>query len=231
VSLRRTPLLASATGGSAAEGLSHRRTSFRCGTTEAYGTIQLVTRLAVLPLLVGVVVAAGCGSTHRAASSGTTATSTLSTATAAATPRCTSSNLAVWLGLGEGGGTAGSTYYPLELSNISNHVCHLRGFPGVSAWRGHLLGSPAQRSRTGPDRTVTLLPGETAHTVLQIADVDNFSRSRCVPVTAFGLKVIPPDETASAGVPFNFPACSKAGPVFLSVRAVEAGVGIPGHSG
>ena len=156
---------------------------------------------------------------------------TISTATAAATPRCTTANLAVWLGLGEGGDTAGSTYYPLELTNVSKQACHLRGFPGVSAWRGHLLGSPAQRSRAVPEHTVTLLPGETAHTVLQITDVSNFSRSQCAPATAFGLKVIPPDETTSAGVPFSFRACSKAGPVFLSVRAVEPRVGIPGHSG
>jgi Domain of unknown function (DUF4232) len=190
-----------------------------------------VTRFAVLPVALAALVVAGCGSKHQTASSATTVSGTATTTVAtAATPRCTSANLAVWLGLGEGGGTAGSTYYPLELSNISKHACHLRGFPGVSAWRGHLLGSPAQRSGAVPEHTVTLLRGETAHTVLQIADVSNFARSKCAPVTAFGLKVIPPDETTSAGVPFNFRACSKAGPVFLSVRAVEPGVGIPGYS-
>lgn len=102
---------------------------------------------------------------------------TFSTATAASTPRCTSSSLAVWIGLGEGGDTAGSTFYPLELSNISSHACHLRGFPGVSAWRGHLLGSPAQRSRAVLAHTVTLRPRETAHTVLQITDVGNHARA------------------------------------------------------
>ena len=79
------------------------------------------------------------------------------------------------------------------------------------------------------EHTVTLAPGETAHTVVQITDVGNFSRSQCAPVTAFGLKVIPPDETTSAGVPFNFRACSKPGPIFLTVQPVQKGVGVPGY--
>ena len=200
-----------------------------------------MTRLAVLLLCVVVLVAAGCGNGHNssaptasvathAASSSTSGTTTASVpSTVASTARCATPALAVWLGLGEGGGTAGSTFYPLELTNVSSHACHLFGFPGVSAWRGHLLGSPAQRSHAVPAHTVTLLPGETAHTVLQITDAGNFSRSRCAPVTAFGLKVIPPDETTSAGVPFNFRACSKTGPVFLTVQPVQPGVGVPGY--
>src|SRR5437773_376174 len=100
----------------------------------------------------------------------------------------------------------------------SNHACHLFGFPGVSAFAGHQLGSPAQRNHAVPKHTVTLLPGETAHTVVQITDVSNFSRSQCAPVTAFGLKVIPPDERTSLGVPFGFRACSKAGPIYLTVQ-------------
>ena len=192
----------------------------------------------LLPL---VVIVAGCGSGHHSSApapststhAGSSSTSGTTTATApstvASTARCATSALAVWLGVGEGGSTAGSTFYPLELTNISSHACHLFGFPGVSAWRGHLLGSPAQRNHAVPEHTVTLLPGETAHTVVQITDAGNFSRSQCAPVTAFGLKVIPPGETTSAGVPFSFRACSKAGPVFLTVRPVQTGVGVPGY--
>jgi hypothetical protein len=199
-----------------------------------------VARLALLLPLV--VIAAGCGNgrhsgvptasvaTHAAASStsGTT-TATVPSSVTSTTARCATSALAVWLGLGEGGGTAGSTFYPVELTNISSHACHLFGFPGVSAWRGHLLGSPAQRNHGVPKSTVTLLPGETAHTVLQISDVSNFSRSQCASVTAFGLKLIPPDETTSAGVPFSFRACSKPGPVYLTVQPIQSGVGVPGY--
>jgi len=190
-----------------------------------------------LAIALAAVVLAGCASGHKAApvASGSTSAGTV-TATAPSSPtsttaRCSTSALAVWIGVGEGGSTAGSTFYPLELTNVSSHACHLFGFPGVSAWRGHQLGSPAQRNHAVPKRTVTLLPGETAHTVLQISDVSNFSRSQCAPVTAFGLKVIPPDETTSKGVPFGFRACSKTGPVFLSVQPAQARVGVPGYPG
>jgi len=63
---------------------------------------------------------------------------------AASAPGCATSDLMVWLGI-PGDGTAGSTYYELELSNISHHTCTLFGFPGVSAVNrsGAQLGSPA----------------------------------------------------------------------------------------
>ena len=193
-----------------------------------------------LLLVLGVLALAGCGSGHHAATATSASTRTASSSTSgtttatapsapASTARCSTSALAVWIGVGEGGATAGSTFYPLELTNVSSHACHLFGFPGVSAFAGHQLGSPAQRNHAVPKHTVTLLPGETAHTVVQITDVSNFSRSQCAPVTAFGLKVIPPDERTSLSVPFSFRACSKAGPIYLAVQPVQPGVGVPGY--
>jgi hypothetical protein len=189
----------------------------------------------VLPVVLAALMIAGCGSTHHAANSipatGTTVSGmTTVSAIHASTPRCTTSALAVWLGVGEGGGTAGSTYYPLELSNISSHACHLRGFAGVSAWNGHQLGSPAARDHSQPAQTVTLARGDTAHVLLRITDVGNLPASNCSPTGATQLKVFPPDERSARFVPFSFQACSKPGPVFLSIRAVEPGVGIPGFS-
>lgn len=146
----------------------------------------------------------------------------------AMTQTCSTADLTVWLGVGEGSAAAGSTYYPLELTNISNHRCRLFGFPGVSAVSDHQLGSPAQRNRAHPTYRVSLLPGSTAHAVLQIVDVANFPSSRCKPADATGLRVYPPDQTAAAEIPFGFRACSAKGPVFLSVQAVQPGVGIPG---
>jgi Protein of unknown function (DUF4232) len=72
------------------------------------------------------------------------------------------------LGLGEGGGgTAGSTFYPLELRNVGHQPCTLNGFPGVSAVGngGSQIGPAA--SRNGQHhRTVTLAPCATAHSIL-----------------------------------------------------------------
>ena len=135
----------------------------------------------------------------------------------------------MWLGLGGGGAAAGSTYYPMEFSNISGHACHLFGFPGVSAVDGHQLGSPAGRNRTHAPQTVTLAPGATAHTVLQIVDVLNFPTAQCMPATANALRVYPPNQFASTEIPFSFDACSRKGEVFMSVEPVQPGVGVPGY--
>lgn len=149
---------------------------------------------------------------------------------AAATPRCTTAGLEVWLGVGGGGGQAGSIAYPMELTNVSGHACQLFGFPGVSAEvAGHQVGSAARRNHAAPERTVTLRAGATAHTVLQIADVSAFAASTCKPVTADGLRVFAPGAVKASQIPFRFRACSAKGPRFLSVQAVQPRVGVPGH--
>jgi hypothetical protein len=156
----------------------------------------------------------------------------LSTASAAqaATPRCTTAGLEVWLGLGGGGAQAGSTVYPMEFTNVSNRTCQLFGFPGVSAEAGgHQAGRPAARDHTVAAQTVTLHPGATAHVRLQITDVGVFAPSTCKPVTADGLRVFAPGATRAATIPFRFRACSANGPVFLHVTAMQPRVGVPGH--
>ncbi len=184
---------------------------------------MLGVRLLCLSVLA--VAAAGCG---QSVTQHTTGRAKARRATSP-TRACSTSDLEVWLGLGEGGAAAGSTYYPLELTNVSRSSCRLFGFPGVSAVRSRQLGSPAERDRSHAPRRVVLAPGETAHTVLRIVDVANYPAGRCRPTTAIGLRVNPPDQRTSAEIPFAFRACSRAGPVFLSVGAVEPGVGIPGH--
>jgi uncharacterized protein DUF4232 len=190
-----------------------------------------MARFAALSVVLAALAVAGCGSSHNATSSApASATTTSSVSASASTPPCASSALAVWLGLGEGGGSAGGVVYPLELTNISGTSCHLRGFPGVSAWAGHQLGSPAGRDHAVPAQTVTLADGDTAHALIRFANVGNFSPASCRPQTSGALRVFPPGERASRLVPFSFQACSKQGPVYMTVRAVEPGVGIPGIS-
>ena len=148
----------------------------------------------------------------------------------AATPRCTTAGLEVWLGVGAGGAQAGSTSYPMELTNVSGRTCQLFGFPGVSALvNGHQAGSAAARDHAAPAATVTLRPNTSAHAVLRIADVGVFSPAACKPVTAQALRVFAPGATRAATVPFRFRACSATGPVFLHVTAVQPKVGVPGH--
>jgi hypothetical protein len=160
---------------------------------------------------------------------GSSAGSAAVQAASTTTPRCTSSTLEVWLGLGEGGATAGSSYYPLEFTNVSGHSCHLTGYPGVSAWGTQQLGSPAARVPSDSIAPVTLRPGASGHTVLQITDVSSLPPASCKPVRASQLKVYPPGAFRAIFVPFRFRACSLAGPIFLNVAPLQPRVGVPGH--
>jgi len=166
-----------------------------------------------------------------------TITSAVTRPVSASAPRCATSALTVWLGIGAGQNAAGSTYYPMEFTNVSGQTCQLVGFPVVSAsHNGQQVGSPAQRVQSVPKRTVTLTPGATAHTVLQIVNVANFPADACTPVSATALRVNPPHRRTATEIPFSnaagsfsFSACSVEGTIFMSVRPIQAGVGVPGY--
>ncbi len=153
------------------------------------------------------------------------------TARAAAPARCPAGSLRAWLGV-PGDGYAGGTAYQLELSNVSGRACTVYGYPGVSALGpgGHPLGSAAGRDTADPVRLITLGRGATAHVLLRITDVGNYSPASCHPVTAVALRVYPPNDFGSLQVPFSFRACSARGPVYLHVRTTVTGTGIPGYS-
>jgi len=153
-------------------------------------------------------------------------------AAAAGTPACTSSGLVVWWDT-SGSGTAGSTYYGLQLTNVSGHTCSLSGYPGVSGvdLSGHQLGSAAIRNPVNKTTTITLSSGTTANAqnttavaLVKITDVANYPAATCKPVTAAGLRVYAPGQKASTLIPFPFRACSKSGPTYLQVEAVERGI-------
>jgi Protein of unknown function (DUF4232) len=161
--------------------------------------------------------------------SGSAATGTRSHAVAQ--PQCARSWLTSWMGV-PGDAAAGSTFYQLEISNVSGQTCTLHGFPGVSALGrgGKQLGSPAGRSHGHTELTVTLRPNQTAHVELQIADVSNFPRAACRPATASALSVYAPGDFAAMKFPFSFRACGRKGPVYLHVSTTISGAGIPGHT-
>lgn len=136
--------------------------------------------------------------------------------------KCSTSGLVVWLDT-NGNAAAGSTYVTLKFTNQSGHTCTLTGYPGVSALdlHGHALGSAAGRNPS-TTRVVRLAKGATASAVLQIVVAGNFPPSACHRRAAAGLRVYPPNQTASKVVPLPFEACSRTGPVFLSVKTVAA---------
>jgi hypothetical protein len=139
----------------------------------------------------------------------------------AATPACASSGLDVWLDT-QGNGTAGTTFYNLEFTNLSGSTCTLFGWPGVSGTNlaGGQLGVAASRIN-GPPHTVTLANGKTAIAILGIVDVNTLAPNACGPVTGAGLRVFPPGQTQSERIPFPFGACSKIGAVYLTIHPVQ----------
>jgi hypothetical protein len=140
------------------------------------------------------------------------------TSSVASTPSCATSGLVVWANANYGGGYAGGYYYTISFTNLSGHVCTLRGYPGVSAvsLTGHQVGSPAGWD-SATARLVRLGNGATATAQLDIADAGAF----CKPVTAAGLRVYPPNQTTSKVVPIPFSACPHAGPVWMGVEPVH----------
>jgi hypothetical protein len=139
--------------------------------------------------------------------------------------RCQTPGLVVWLDT-SGNGTAGSTYYNLQFTNLSGTSCELSGFPGVSAvgLTGARVGAAAERILTGAVVAVRLAPGATATSVLQLTDAGNFPSSACHELLAAGLRVYPPGATVSKLVPYPFEACSSEHSIFLHVRSVGKGV-------
>jgi hypothetical protein len=157
-------------------------------------------------------------------------------AVSAAIPKCTAAlgqhgNVSAWVADGQGNGSAGTIYYPLEFTNLSGRACSMYGFPGVSAISrtGKQLGSPAgwaSGGTFGTPRTVIVAPGATVHARLAYHDVGAYTPSACDPVsTTVELRVYPPDQRGAAFAFFDLEACSHAGPVYMSVGPIKPGVG------
>jgi len=145
----------------------------------------------------------------------------------AATPQCRpNTNIIVWLGLNPDGAAAGTTFYPLEFSNVGfhTHACWLSGRPTVWAvTASHAkIGPKAGRGSSG--HRITLEPGQTAHALLGI--VQKGFIPGCTNATAAGLEVGLPGSAATEPIDsFPFPACKNK--VFMHVDAFASGVAIP----
>lgn len=150
-------------------------------------------------------------------------------AAAATTTACTSANTYVWAS-STGNGTAGTTYYVLEFSNIGSKTCTLHG--NATVWgvtrTGVQLGKPA--SAQGVASTVTLAHDATAHSILGVVDTGAACPGKSV--NAAGLRVVPPGQTLPnpAGEKDevqNFSVSVCVAKSSMNVQPVRAGTGIP----
>jgi Domain of unknown function (DUF4232) len=139
-------------------------------------------------------------------------------------PRCAPSDLGVWVAVDYGQGAAGSTFLPLEFTNVGHRTCTLRGFPAVTAIarNGHQLGPAAARSNLIKPRTITLAPGRTAHAVLQYIQAVATNCAIAKQTPAFELKVHPPHRTGANHALFGFETC-PGNTVYLRVTAIRGG--------
>ena len=158
---------------------------------------------------------------------------------------CSTSGLEAWLGLGTAGVArpanadppgaypARETYYTLEFTNVSNRACSLYGYPEVSAYQdspvaGRPIGAAAIRDTSIRPKPVMLEPGATAHSVLRVTAAPR--PAGCAEVTAEELRITLPRQARPSFVPAHIPVCSQRGHVSLSVQAIQARPGIPGHT-
>jgi Protein of unknown function (DUF4232) len=220
---------------------------------------QVARRTGIATILLGTaLLAAACASSNNGSG---TAASSPATSSAAATPAqgatssapaasggssaaaspsagltgCATGNLKAAVVSGEGGAAAGSTYYPVNLTNTGSSSCSLFGYPGVS-WvsgpSGSQIGQPATRNPVITPSTVVLAPGQTAHVTIQVVDAGNYDKSTCQPVTAHWLKIFPPGQFTALYVKFSAQTCSAKLPSKLgsplSVDAVKSGQGKAG---
>jgi hypothetical protein len=157
-------------------------------------------------------------------------TSTTSPASASSLPTnggtegCTSSELAVQLGSGQG--AAGTFIFPLEFTNTSENACVLYGYPGVSGVAGSAaieVGAPAARVTTSSPAVVTLSPGAVATATLDVIDALNFPKSTCRPTAVRALRVYAPgDSTAQVVSASHVLGCASSAVTWLRVGPVKA---------
>ncbi len=174
---------------------------------------------------------AAASTTTAPTSSAPTSAAATTTAPAPATSTgvgmCLASQLTATLGAGGGAG-AGHLYPVLVLTNNGSTACWVRGYPGVSfvgLGNGTQLGAAATREASGvPVTTVTLAPGQSAHSQLNITVAGNYDATTCNPKVADGLRVYPPDETHALFVASTaYTACQNASVALLIVRPLQAG--------
>lgn len=123
--------------------------------------------------------------------------------------QCKATDLKVSIGRGDA--AAGTVYKPLVFTNVSDHPCVIQGFPGVSyvgGADGHQVGAAA--FRTGDKGApITLAKGDTASAAVGFVNVQNYDPTTCQPQPVRGLRVYPPQETASLYVDMPTTGCGN----------------------
>ena len=192
-----------------------------CKTASNFFTTFLNKYNHAIPGWKGKQIATGWG-TYTKNNSKTQFTVKWSNAKGAPAPSGGCATSALKVSLGKANGTAGTVFYPIKFVNKSKTTCTLRGYPGVSAVTksGKQIGNAAKRTPS-KFRTVTLKPGKQQSSSVGIIETGNFSKARCKPVNAAGLKVFPPNQGTAVTLKKKFSTCSSKASTSLTVRPVK----------
>lgn len=130
---------------------------------------------------------------------GTADTGSPVTQSAAAAPRCHTSELRAKIGRPSPG--AGQRNFPIVLTNTTDRTCSIHGYPGAAFVdaSGKQLGPDPKRSPDTPT-TVSLAPGRSAWAGLSFASPEISGARTAVPEA---LLVTPPDEREPLKVPWT----------------------------
>jgi hypothetical protein len=125
------------------------------------------------------------------------------------------------------GAGAGHEYYAIVFTDTGDTACTVTGWPGVSyvaGSDGHQVGAAAERDgKMG--QTHTLAPGESVSATVKETNVHDYPASKCRPTHVRGLRVYPPNNTASVYLSQPGTGCANPAVRQLGVRAVVPGTG------
>jgi hypothetical protein len=135
---------------------------------------------------------------------------------------CKAANLK--LSIGGGDAAAGTVYRQLVFTNTGASPCVLQGFPGVSYVAGddgHQVGPAAVRIGTKGE-AIDLAPGASAAAPVGFTQVRNYDEAVCKPTAVRGLRVYPPQETASMFIALEGTGCAGNPPgQQLTVKTIQ----------
>jgi len=139
---------------------------------------------------------------------------------------CTATALRLTVrGLGD---AAGSSYYSIDLTNMSSRTCTLEGYPRVSfvsAPDGHRLGARAGHDPVYPGRRVILRSGRGAHARLRVGTAPDYPVAACHPVTVRWIRVRVRAAAGSLYASFAGTTCELPATPILSVARLQPGWG------
>ncbi len=158
----------------------------------------------------------------------------LGTPTAAVAP-CLISQFRIRLDTSSAGVAAGTSYLPIDFTNVGSASCMLSGFPQVTiaaGATGRQIGVAATVDRSLAPTAVVLAAGQAAHIWVRLADVANLPAAKCRPVIAAGLRVGLPGQQRATFIGHRMTSCAgqDGSADVMTVEPFRPGTARPGNA-